>query len=191
MKTKKVKFWKIFFIITCVCLFFTGIVTGLLYHYSLELPPVSQLEEYELMNGTKVFDKDGNLVKIFASEHRRSVPLSEISDTLINAFIAMEDENFYDHMGIDFASIARAVLANFTTGRIRQGASTITQQLARDMFLTLEQSMDRKIKEALLSFKIERTFSKDQILEMYLNKTYLGGLLHFLSRSLLFRVLSH
>jgi len=87
----------------------------------------------------------------------------------------MEDENFYDHMGIDFASILRAFLANFTTGSIRQGASTITQQLARDMFLTLEQSMDRKVKEALLSFKIERTFSKDQILEMYLNKTYLGG----------------
>jgi len=172
---KKVTFWKILFIVTCICLFFTGLIAGLLYHYSLELPPVSQLEEYELMNGTKVFDKDGNLVKIFASEHRRSVPLSEISDTLINAFIAMEDENFYDHMGIDFASILRAFLANFTTGSIRQGASTITQQLARDMFLTLEQSMDRKVKEALLSFKIERTFSKDQILEMYLNKTYLGG----------------
>ncbi|MCD6329843.1 MAG: PBP1A family penicillin-binding protein [Candidatus Cloacimonetes bacterium] len=172
---KKVNFWKILFIVTCVCLFFTGVIAGLIYHYNLELPPISQLEEYELMNGTKVFDKDGNLVKIFASEHRRSVPLSEISDTLISAFIAMEDENFYDHMGIDFASILRAFLANFSTGSIRQGASTITQQLARDMFLTLEQSMDRKIKEALLSFKIERTFSKDQILEMYLNKTYLGG----------------
>jgi len=122
------------------------------------------------MNGTKVYDKDGNLVKIFASEHRRSVPLSEMSDTLINAFIAMEDENFYDHMGVDFTSILRAFLTNFSTGSIRQGASTITQQLARDMFLTLEQSMDRKVKEALLSFKIERTFSKDQILEMYLNK---------------------
>jgi len=172
---KKVNFWKILFIVTCVCLFFTGLIAGLIYHYSLELPPISQLEEYELMNGTKVFDKDGNLVKIFASEHRRSVPLSEISDTLINAFIAMEDENFYDHMGVDFASILRAFLANFSTGSIRQGASTITQQLSRDMFLTLEQSIDRKVKEALLSFKIERTFSKDQILEMYLNKTYLGG----------------
>lgn len=172
---KKVKFWNVFFIVACICLFFVGLFAGLIYHYSLELPPISQLEEYELMNGTKVFDKDGNLVKIFASEHRRSVPLSEMSDTLINAFVAMEDENFYDHTGIDFTSILRAFLANFTAGSIQQGASTITQQLARDMFLNLEQSMDRKVKEALLSFKIERTFSKDQILEMYLNKTYLGG----------------
>jgi len=172
---KKVSFLKILFIVVSACLFIVGLFMGWFYHLTSELPPISQLEEYELMNSTRVYDMNGELIKVFASEHRQSVPLSQISDTLINAFIAIEDENFYDHTGVDFPSILRAFLANFRKGSISQGASTITQQLARDMFLSLEQSMNRKVKEALLGFRIERTFSKDQILEMYLNKTYLGG----------------
>ncbi len=172
---KKVSFLKVLFIVVCASLFVAGLLAGWFYHLSSELPPISQLEEYELMDGTRVYDMQGELIKIFASEHRQSIPLSQMSDTLVNAFIAIEDENFYDHTGVDFPSILRAFLANFRKGSIRQGASTITQQLARDMFLNLEQSLSRKVKEALLAFRIERTFSKDQILEMYLNKTYLGG----------------
>jgi len=172
---KEVKFSRVFFIICCIIVFFLGIGSAILYHYSKELPPISKLEEYELMSGTKVYDKTGRLVKIFASENRRSIRLSEASDTLINAILAIEDNNFYKHNGIDVIAILRAFWTNLTTGSIRQGASTITQQLARDMFLIRERTLIRKLKEILLALKIERTFSKDQILEMYLNKTYFGA----------------
>jgi len=172
---KKASFWKTFFIVCLIVLFFTGVMAAYLHHLSKSLPPVSQLVEYELKMGTKIYDNNGNLVKIFASENRRDVRLSEISDTLKNAFIAIEDANFWNHNGIDFYAILRAVKANLLSRDIAQGASTITQQLARDMFLSRKQTMKRKFKEMLLAFKIERTFSKEQILEMYLNKTYLGG----------------
>ncbi|MCK4339815.1 MAG: transglycosylase domain-containing protein, partial [Candidatus Cloacimonetes bacterium] len=172
---KEVKFLKVFFIVCCIILFFVGIVSAILYHYSKELPPISKLKEYEMMSGTKVYDKTGKLVKIFASENRRNIRLSDVSDTLLNAILAIEDDNFYQHNGIDIKGILRAFLANITTGRISQGASTITQQLARDMFLTRKRIMTRKLKEILLSLRIERTFSKDQILEMYINKTYFGA----------------
>ncbi len=171
----KITFGKIFFIVLCLVLFFLGILAGILNHLSKEIPPISQLLEYELKNGTKIYDKNGNLVKIFASEYRQNIRISEIPDTLINAFVAIEDDCFFEHNGIDFIAIFRAILANITSYGIAQGASTITQQLARDMFLTREQTFTRKLKEMMLAIKIERTFSKNQILEMYLNKTYLGG----------------
>jgi len=172
---KKVKFSRVFFTICCIIVFFLGIGSAILYHYSKELPPISKLEEYELMSGTKVYDKTGRLVKIFASENRRSIRLSDVSDTLVNAILSIEDNNFYKHNGIDIIAILRAFWTNLTAGSIRQGASTITQQLARDMFLTRERTVIRKLKEILLALKIERTFSKDQILEMYLNKTCFGA----------------
>ncbi len=172
---KEVKFSQVFFIVVCIIVFFVGIVSAVLYHYSRELPPISKLKEYEMMSGTKVYDKTGKLVKIFASENRRTVPLSAISDTLINAFIAIEDDSFYKHCGIDIIRLIKLMGINLLTLTKPKGTSTITQQLARDMFLNLEQSYKRKLKEMLLAFKIERTFSKDQILEMYLNKTYFGA----------------
>ena len=172
---KKIEFSKVFFSVLCIVIFICGILTAIFYHYTKELPPLSQLKEYKMISGTKVYDKTGRLVKIFASEDRRTIRLSDVSDTLINAILAIEDDKFYQHKGIDFTAILRAFLSNLSTGRIRQGASTITQQLARDMFLTLERSFSRKLKEILLAFKIERNFSKDQILEMYLNKTYFGA----------------
>lgn len=172
---KKVKFSRVFFAVCCVIVFFFGIISAVIYSYSKAIPPLSQLKEYEMISGTKVFDKTGKLVKLFASEDRQIVHLSEIPDTLINAILAIEDDNFYNHFGIDLSAIGRAFLANISKGKIRQGASTITQQLARDMFFTLQRNFSRKFKEILLAIEIERSFSKDQILEMYLNKTYFGG----------------
>ena len=171
----RVKFSKVFFVVCCIIFFLFGIITAVLYHYRKELPPISKLKEYEMMSGTKVYGKTGKLVKIFASENRRNIRLADVSDTIINSILAIEDDTFYKHNGIDIKGILRAFLANITSGRISQGASTITQQLARDMFLTRKRTIARKLKEILLSLRIERTFSKNQILEMYLNKTYFGA----------------
>jgi len=172
---KRTGFFKVFFILCCIAVFLLGAVIGVLHDFSKELPPLSILEEYKLLTGTKIFDKNNELVKIFASERRRRVSINEVPDTLIHALIAIEDDNFYEHYGIDFKAIIRALWANISAGTIAQGASTITQQLARNMFLTPEQTIERKVKEMLLALRIERTFSKDQIMEMYLNKTYFGG----------------
>jgi penicillin-binding protein 1A len=172
---KRSGFLRIFFILCCIAVLALGAIIGILHDFSQELPPLSGLEEYKLLTGTKVFDKNNELVKLFASERRRRVSINEVPDTLIHALIAIEDENFYEHYGIDFKAVIRALLANISSGGIAQGASTITQQLARNMFLTPDQTIERKIKEMLLALRIERSFSKDQILEMYLNKTYFGG----------------
>ncbi len=126
---------------------------------------------------SKVYDINGKLITEFFQENRTPVTLSEIPTNLINAIIAIEDNNFYDHHGISFRGIFRAMFENIKeSGRIfqGQGGSTITQQLAVNTFLTREESLSRKIKDALLALQIERTFTKDEILEMYLNVIYFG-----------------
>ncbi|MEA2104653.1 MAG: PBP1A family penicillin-binding protein [Candidatus Cloacimonadota bacterium] len=172
---KKITFWKVFFAVCCLFLFFIGILFALLQNLSKEIPPISELLQYEMKNGTKVYDNDGNLVKIFASEYRKNIRFSDMPDTLINAFVAIEDDSFFEHNGIDVIRLIKLVVMNVFTLKKTKGTSTITQQLARDMFLNRDQTYTRKIKEMMLAFQIERTFSKNQILEMYLNKTYLGG----------------
>jgi penicillin-binding protein 1A len=126
---------------------------------------------------TRVHASDGALLAEYAKERRLYLPIQAVPKLVLNAFIAAEDKNFYDHNGIDFSGIARAFLAyvqNYGSGRRPQGASTITQQVAKNFLLTNELSFSRKIKEALLAMKIERTFSKEKILELYLNEIYLG-----------------
>ncbi len=160
-------------------LFLVGIAgaAGLFWHYSKDLPDYSQLQDYEPPVMTRVHATDGSLVAEYARERRLYLPIQAIPKLVTNAFIAAEDKNFYEHGGLDFQGIVRASLLmvqNYGSGRRPQGASTITQQVAKNFLLTNEQSFERKIKEALLSLKIERTYSKEKILELYLNEIYLG-----------------
>src|SRR5712672_1685012 len=152
-------------------------VAGLLYHFSKDLPDYSQLQDYEPPVMTRVHAADGELLAEYAKERRLYLPIQAVPKLVINAFISAEDKNFYEHAGLDFNGIARAgwlYLQNLGTNKRPQGASTITQQVAKNFLLTNEVSLDRKIKEALLALKIERTYSKDKILELYLNEIYLG-----------------
>ena len=150
---------------------------GLLWHYSQSLPDYSQLQDYEPAVMTRVHAADGSLLAEYARERRLYIPVQAVPKLVINAFVAAEDKNFYEHGGIDFSGIARAAvlyIQQYGSGRRPQGASTITQQVAKNFLLTNELSFARKIKEALLAMKIERAFSKERILELYLNEIYLG-----------------
>src|ERR1044071_4186813 len=150
---------------------------GLVWHFSKDLPDYSQLQDYEPRVMTRVHAADGSLVAEYARERRLYIPIQAVPKLVISAFLAAEDKNFYEHGGLDFGGIARAAFnyaQNFGSNRRPQGASTITQQVAKNFLLTNEVSVQRKIKEALLAMKIERTYSKDKILELYLNEIYLG-----------------
>ena len=160
-------------------LFVVGVAAaaGLLWHYSQSLPDYSQLQDYEPAVMTRVHASDGSLLAEYARERRLYIPIQAVPKLVTSAFIAAEDKNFYEHGGIDFSGIARAAVLfvqQYGSGRRPQGASTITQQVAKNFLLTNEVSFTRKIKEALLAMKIERTFSKERILELYLNEIYLG-----------------
>src|SRR5258707_7059924 len=160
-------------------LFLVGIAgaAGLFWHFSKDLPDYSQLQDYEPPVMTRVHATDGALLAEYARERRLYLPIQAIPKLVLNAFIAAEDKNFYEHGGLDFQGIARASLLmvqNYGSGKRPQGASTITQQVAKNFLLTNEASFERKIKEALLAMKIERTYSKEKILELYLNEIYLG-----------------
>ncbi len=153
-----------------------GVVWGL-YHYGRGLPDYQQLAHYEPPTVTRVHAGDGRLLVEYATEKRVFVPIGAIPRRVINAFLAAEDKNFYTHSGVDFLSIVRAAvtnLINIARDRRPVGASTITQQVAKNFLLTNEVSIERKIKEAILAFRIERAFTKDRILELYLNEIYLG-----------------
>src|SRR6266513_6215163 len=152
-------------------------VAGLIWHYSKDLPEYSQLQDYEPPVMTRVHAADGALLVEYSKERRLYLPIQAVPKLVINAFLAAEDKNFYEHGGIDFTGMARAALLyaqNFGSNRRPQGASTITQQVAKNFFFSSEVSFTRKIKEALLAMRIERAYSKDKILELYLNEIYLG-----------------
>ena len=150
---------------------------GMLWMFSRELPDYSQLQDYEPAVMTRVHASDGALLAEYAAQRRLYLPIQAIPKLVLNAFISAEDKSFYEHGGLDYSGMARAAMSyaqNFGSGRRPQGASTITQQVAKNFLLTNELSMSRKVKEALLALKIERTFSKEKILELYLNEIYLG-----------------
>ncbi|MFK8251647.1 penicillin-binding protein 1A [Ancylobacter terrae] len=145
--------------------------------FSQDLPDYSQLQNYEPPVMTRIHAADGSLLAEYAKERRLYLPIQTIPDLVKEAFLSAEDKNFYEHGGIDLTGIGRAGYAfiqNYGSGRRPQGASTITQQVAKNFLLTNEVSFDRKIKEALLALRIERAYSKDKILELYLNEIYLG-----------------
>src|SRR5437764_13211311 len=167
----------IFAVGTVVFLVGVAGAAGLFWHFSKDLPDYSQLQDYEPPVMTRVHAGDGSLLAEYATQRRLYLPIQAIPKLVLNAFIAAEDKNFYDHGGLDFQGILRAAVfmaQNYGTGRRPQGASTITQQVAKNFLLTNEASFERKIKEALLALKIERTYSKEKILELYLNEIYLG-----------------
>jgi penicillin-binding protein 1A len=151
----------------------------ILWHFGKGLPEYAQLADYEPSVVTRIHAGDGRLMAEYATEKRVFVPLDAIPRRVVKAFLAAEDKNFYSHPGIDIFALARAVVQNVkllanNPGRRPIGASTITQQVARNFLLTDELSIDRKVKEAILSFRIEQVLSKDRILELYLNEINLG-----------------
>src|SRR6516164_911096 len=162
---------------TLVFIIGVGAISGLIYHFSKDLPDYSQLQDYEPPVMTRVHAADGELLAEYAKQRRLYLPIQAVPKLVINAFISAEDKNFYEHAGLDFNGIARAgwvYIQNLGRNKRPQGASTITQQVAKNFLLTNELSFTRKIKEALLALKIERTYSKEKILELYLNEIYLG-----------------
>ncbi len=147
----------------------------LIWHMSQDLPDYTQLRDYEPPVMTRVHAADGSLIAEYSKERRLYLPVQDVPKLVINAFLSAEDKNFFTHNGVDPEGIGRAILSNFTrSGRRQQGASTITQQVAKNFFLSPEQSYDRKIKEMLLALRIEATYTKEKILELYLNQIYLG-----------------
>ncbi len=140
-----------------------------------ELPSIERLEDVRLQVPLRVYSKDGELLAEFGEKRRRPLAIEDTPDTLVNAFIAAEDDRFREHPGVDYQGLLRAALTLATTGKKEQGGSTITMQVARNFFLTPEKTYVRKIKEILLALQIERRLSKDEILELYLNKIYLGN----------------
>ena len=146
-------------------------------HFSADLPDYTALKNYEPPVMSRVHAGDGELVAEYASERRLFLPSQAIPQLLKNAFLSAEDKNFYEHSGLDPEGIVRAAIItvqNKLAGRRPQGASTITQQVAKNFLLTNEQSIERKIKEAILAVRIEQAYSKEEILELYMNQIYLG-----------------
>ena len=164
------------FVLLASILFFSSIIS-ILWIYSNKLPDYKYLKSYKPPVSSKLYSGNGVLVSDFSSEKRIFVPYSAISQTVIKAFLSAEDKNFFDHPGVDAKGVIRAIknnIFNILYSKRLEGASTITQQVAKNFLLTNEVSIDRKIKEAILAFRIERVLSKKRILELYLNQIYLG-----------------
>lgn len=165
-----------------VMLFIFGLFTavGLMVYFSKDLPDHNQLNEYHPATMTRLYAADGELIEEYAKEKRVYIPISATPQIVRDAFIAAEDRNFFNHSGIDFPSIMRAAIQNidsiaFDKGNRLVGASTITQQVAKNILLSNERTLGRKIREAILAFRMTMAFSKERILELYLNEIYLGA----------------
>ena len=159
-------------------LFIVGVIAvfAIIIKYRLELPNLqSMVEDYKPQMATIIYDKNNNVVDTLSVEAREVVKLEDVSPYVKDAFLAIEDKQFYSHHGLNFKGIARAVITTFLKGRATQGGSSITQQLAKNAFLTPEKTFSRKVKEAILTYQIERTYTKDEILERYLNEIYYGS----------------
>ena len=153
-------------------------IIAVLWAFSNNLPDYKFLKNYKPAVSSKVYSGEGELVNDFSSEKRIFVPYNAISEKVINSFLSAEDKNFFSHPGVDARGVLRAVVnnvSNILASKRLEGASTITQQVAKNFLLTNEVSFNRKIKEAILAFRIERALSKERILELYLNQIYLGG----------------
>jgi len=152
------------------------IVFGAIYTYmELQLPDVAVLKDARLQVPLRIYTRDGKLISQYGTKRRIPVSLKQVPQPLINAVLATEDARFYSHPGVDLISLFRAAKAVISSGRKVQGASTITMQVARNFFLTRKKTYSRKIKEILLALKIDKEFSKDKVLELYLNKVYFGN----------------
>lgn len=169
------KILKKLFILALICTVLgVGTIFGFYLYLKPELPDVATLRDIRLQTPMQIYSRDGKLMAQFGEKRRIPVKLENIPQPMINAFIATEDNRYYGHVGVDPIGILRAASVVLTTGSARQGASTITQQLARNFFLTKEKKLMRKIKEAFIAIHIEKLLDKQEILELYLNKIYLG-----------------
>ena len=171
-------FKKIFVGIIGISLILFILIIGILWNFSNNIPDYKFLKSYKPPVSSKVYSANGELVSDFSKEKRIFVPYSSIPQNVINAFLSAEDKNFFSHPGVDAKGVLRAVfnnINNIMTSKRLEGASTITQQVAKNFLLTNEVSINRKIKEAILAFRIERALSKERILELYLNQIYLGS----------------
>ena len=164
-----------FFIIACIiCLLFAF---STLWYFSIGLPDYKKLSNYQPPISSRVYSNEGKLIAEYAIEKRLFIPYNSVPKKIINSFLSAEDKNFFNHPGIDAKGILRALvknLKNISQNKRLEGASTITQQVAKNFLLSNEVSLNRKIKEAILAFRIERSYSKERILELYLNQIYLG-----------------
>ena len=170
---KKLLRWFLIFILVSSVLGISAVGITYLVH-APDLPDVETLREVQLQVPLRVFSEDGKLLGVFGEKRRIPVTIDEMPHCMKHAFLAGEDARFYEHSGLDYQGITRAVWSLATTGEKTIGGSTITQQLARNFFLSNEKTFTRKIKEAFLALKIERELDKDEILELYLNKIFLG-----------------
>lgn len=157
----------------------SGAILGLVVGYSISfinvLPKIKLLEDYSPLQMSELYDDEGRLITgLYKEERRVLVNLATLPKHLINALIATEDRNFYKHHGLDLRGILRALFRNIAAGRVCEGGSTLTQQLARQLFLTREKTLIRKIKESILALQIEARYTKDEILEIYLNQAFFG-----------------
>lgn len=169
------KFIKRLFIFVLVCTALgVGTIVGFYFYVKPELPDVATLKDVKLQTPMQIFTQDGKLISQFGEKRRIPVTYDEIPPHLIEALIATEDSRFYDHPGIDPIGIARAAVVVALSGSAKQGASTITQQLARNFFLSNDKKIMRKIKEIFIAIHIEQLLSKEEILELYVNKIFLG-----------------
>ncbi len=165
---------KFFIIFALICLLFAF---STLWYFSIGLPDYKKLSNYQPPISSRVYSGDGKLIAEYALEKRLFIPFESVPKEVINSFLSAEDKNFFSHPGIDAKGILRAIfknLKNISENKRLEGASTITQQVAKNFLLTNEVSLNRKIKEAILAFRIERAYSKERILELYLNQIYLG-----------------
>ena len=154
------------------------LIFSVLWTYSNNIPDYKFLKNYKPPVSSKVYSGNGELVADFSKEKRIFVPYNSIPKNVINSFLSAEDKNFFSHPGVDAKGVLRAVvnnISNIISSKRLEGASTITQQVAKNFLLTNEVSLNRKIKEAILAFRIERALSKQRILELYLNQIYLGS----------------
>jgi len=162
----------------CLASLIVGVATvaGLFWHFSHGLPDHKQLADYQPATLSRLYASDGRLLAEYAKEKRVFVPVAAMPKRLLQAFIAAEDQRFFTHPGIDVVGVIRAVIANATNpGKKMEGASGITQQVAKNFLLNNQATLARKIREAILAFRIEETYSKERILELYLNEIYLGS----------------
>jgi len=173
-KRKKLRVWRLFLVLIILLAIlgffsFLGLVVVSLYQM-----PAWSMEDLDPGSATVLYDRDGRLIGRIGAENRESVPLKSIPPVVRDAFIAIEDVRFYEHPGVDLRAIARAAWTNLRGGKVVEGGSTITQQLVKNSFLKPERTWQRKIQEVVLALMVERRFTKDEILEMYLNRIYLG-----------------
>ena len=169
---------KIFIVFLSFSLLLSILMVGILWNFSNNIPDYKFLKNYKPPVSSKMYAGNGDLVADFSKEKRIFVPFNSIPEKVINSFLAAEDKNFFSHPGVDAKGVLRAVLnniKNIMSSKRLEGASTITQQVAKNFLLTNEVSLNRKIKEAILAFRIERALSKERIIELYLNQIYLGS----------------